>query len=88
VTYEKYLETLVAIEAQVRRAADELGKHPKNELGLTYDHIKATPKYIADKCRYDLAFEALRRFNGQAPTHFKRRRADEAREAKQERTKP
>jgi len=36
----------------------------RNEIGLTPDHIKATPEWKALKSSFEQAFQRLRAFNG------------------------
>ncbi|QDJ96225.1 hypothetical protein Xoosp13_38 [Xanthomonas phage Xoo-sp13] len=66
----------------------ELQKFPKGPMGLTPDHVKATPEFKFAKYVFDLAFKKLREFNGEFNRKFKaeikadRRALVKAREAK------
>lgn len=50
--------------AEVKRTGDALEVFPKNgPMGLTPDHVRATPEFRAAKQAFDIAFANLRAFN-------------------------
>jgi len=56
-----------ALEAEHKAAGAALRAIPgigSGRMGLTPDHVKASPDYRAARAAYDRAFAALRRFNG------------------------
>jgi hypothetical protein len=62
------LDSRVAAAAEALRAWD----HLKSPIGLTPDHVKASPEWQAAKLAYDRAFAALRTFNGVYTRRFAR----------------
>lgn len=51
------------LDAGAARAAEALKAYPRGPMGLTPDHVKASPEYRADKQEYDRAFQRQRAFN-------------------------
>ena len=65
------------LNARVEQAGKVLEGFPKGELGLTPDHIKASPEWRKAKAEFELAFAVLRGFNKTFTKQFKREiRAD------------
>lgn len=86
--YEEAKAHKQSIELMVKTLSEELQKFPKGPMGLTPDHVKATPEFRFAKHVYDMAFKKLRDFNGEFNRTFKaeikadRRVEVKAREAK------
>ena len=62
-----------AFEAQMKEAAKALKSIPgvgTGTMGLTPDHVKASPEYRAAKARYDWDWDNYRKFNGWYVRHF------------------
>lgn len=62
-TYPEAQAARAAIDSEVSRLGAELRAFPSGAMGLTPDHVKASPQYRAVKSAYDAAFARLRRFN-------------------------
>lgn len=62
--------------AREKAASDKLRAHPRNHVGLTPDHIKATPEWQKDRADHASAFAHLRHINQKLTAHpeYKRRR--------------
>lgn len=60
------------LEAAWEAASKALDIFPRNEIGLTPDHVKALPEYRAALSRYNTAFQELRKFNAQFCRQYKR----------------
>jgi hypothetical protein len=61
------VEQQKVLEIRVSLAGAELKSIPgigMGEMGLTPDHVKASPEYQEAMRRYRMAFQALREFNG------------------------
>jgi len=71
--------TKIELERATREASarlDEIRGTERGVMGLTPDHIKRTPEWKEARRLYDVAFQALRKFNAD----FNKRYADEIRE--------
>jgi len=69
---------------EYEQASDRLNAVPgvgSGSMGLTPDHVKRDPAYIAAKSAYDQAFATLRVFNSQ----FARKYRKEIQQARRER---
>lgn len=76
-TYGQLKSEVAKIEAQCDQFGAVLQSFPKNAIGLTPDHIKATEQYKYARKGYDLAFIRLRSVNQYMSKHFsKEMRAD------------
>jgi len=60
-------KSAIVNQATLTQALDEaseaLSKYPKGEMGLTPDHVKATPQWQSDKRAFENAMKTLREFN-------------------------
>jgi len=71
------------LTAACTEAGKALKAYPRNAIGLTPDHVKASPEWRRARRAYDLAFAELRAFNaGFVKTYAKEYRADLARDRK------
>ena len=71
------LEGNLDVASKALRAIPGIGSGP---MGLTPDAVKNSPEYRAASAAYDVAFAALRNFNGQFVKAFKAEYAAERRE--------
>ena len=53
-------------------ANEALSKYPKGDMGLTPDHIKATPQWQAEKRAFENAMRNLREFNAAMLRKYKK----------------
>jgi hypothetical protein len=59
------------LDREVARSSEALLHFPKSgPLGLTPDHVKASPEYQAAKSAFDRAFASLRNFNSTFTAEF------------------
>ena len=58
-------------EAACKRLSESLRDFPRDENGLTPDHIKFSPEYDAVNMAYKRAFNELRAWNGLLTGKFK-----------------
>jgi hypothetical protein len=73
------------VQAEHDAASKDLQKFPKDETGLTPDHVKATPEYQVAKAKYVGAQNKLRDVNAHLQKHYKgeeREATNKRREAK------
>jgi hypothetical protein len=69
------------LEAEVTKWTEALKRFPRGAMGLTPDHVKSSPEFIATKRAFDHAFSKLRQFN----SVFTKKFANELREERQRR---
>jgi hypothetical protein len=62
-TFEEADAESTRLEQEVSAAGAVLRAFPTGPMGLTPDHVKATPEWRAAKARYERAFAAMRKFN-------------------------
>ena len=60
------------LNAEYKRTAGIMNAYPKGPMGLTPDHIKATPEWQANRQAAKAAFQALRNHNAQMSKYFKK----------------
>lgn len=64
-----------SLDADLKAASENLktvSGTEKGFMGLTPDHIKATPEWKAARSAFDNAFAKVRYFNGRYVKHFKK----------------
>ena len=81
ITYERWIVESNKLDKAMKEASKALKVFPKGEMGLTPDHIKATPEYKAAKLTYDQAFHMVRYINQVAPAAWLKRKARDRRAA-------
>lgn len=73
-------QSAIVLENAVKAASDKLrefDKYGKSSMGLTPDHVKATPEWKKAKAEYEKAFSEMRAFNGWYVKAFKKELAAE-----------
>ncbi|MGG0308406.1 hypothetical protein ABEY43_06670 [Priestia megaterium] len=71
-TYTEAKEIKNQLENKNDLNSNVLNSFEKNSMGMTPDHIRATPEYQKTKKEYDLSFAELRNFNGWYVKTFKK----------------
>ena len=61
--FEQALAHKLKLEANAQTASDALNEFPSGTMGLTPDHIKQSPEFIAARAAYNAAANALKEFN-------------------------
>ena len=62
-TFEKAISGHGILNDVLNFTSESLNKYPKGDMGLTPDHIKATPQWQADKRACETSMRNLREFN-------------------------
>jgi hypothetical protein len=79
-TYEIYIQSIKALEADATKWSDKLqalkGSTP-HPMGLTPDHIKFSPEFQEAKKCYSVFHNGIRKLNGLVPKAYLKRRASE-----------
>lgn len=73
ISYEKFLETDASIQAILDKLQAEFNQYPRGAMGLTPDHIKASPAWQKTNREWNKWFKISREFNRQNKTHCKHR---------------
>ena len=76
-TFEEAKIIAAALYAVVDQASAALQVFPKGPMGLTPDAVKFSPEFQLAKKNYDIAFQALRKFNAEYTKQFKQELAAE-----------
>jgi hypothetical protein len=67
------------LQAEMQSASAIMQTFPRGEMGLTPDHIKASPEWRAARARYQTALSAMQTFNATFIPRFKKEIAAERR---------
>lgn len=70
--YPSALSQALALRAETSRTSKALQVFPRGPMGLTPDHIKASPEFRAAKLAFDRAFATERAFNSVFVPRFKK----------------
>lgn len=68
------------LEAETAKWEKALKHFPRGAMGLTPDHVKSSPEFIATKSAFDHAFSKLRQFNSMFTKKFARELQEERRQ--------
>jgi len=71
-TFEEASAESDRLEHEVSAAGAVMAAFPHNAMGLTPDHVRATPEWRAARSRFDRAFAAQRAFNAVFVRKFKK----------------
>ena len=77
VTFEDAKKIKAQLEENCKKLGDAFDKYPRGAMGLTPDHIRATPEYQREKKLYNIAFTQLQNFNKVYVKQFKKELAEE-----------
>lgn len=62
-TFEKALSGQTILNDVTSFTSEALNKYPKGDMGLTPDHVKATPRWQKEKREFETSLRNLREFN-------------------------
>jgi len=83
--YEIYLASITSLEADASKWSDKLRALKGSStglMGLTPDHVKASPEFREARKCYAIFHNGIRKLNGLAPKAYLKRRASERRNLK------
>lgn len=76
-TFEAAKAESARLNSEVDRAGAVKNAFPRGPMGLTPDHVKASPEFRAASAAYNTAFQKLRQFNSSyVKTYAKELRAE------------
>lgn len=76
ITFEQYQEQLATLYTKLNTTSatlNALAEGNRGEMGLVSEETRASVAYRVAKTAYDIAFQAVRKFNSAIPNEYKRR---------------